>query len=77
MARKTFEDNLARLEEITELMENEETTLDKSVKLYKEGIDLLVSLGENLNKTKQQVKILKETAEGIFEKEDFAADEEK
>ncbi|MCD7905802.1 MAG: exodeoxyribonuclease VII small subunit [Clostridiales bacterium] len=76
MAKKTFEDNLARLEEITELMEKEETSLDKSVKLYKEGIDLLVSLGENLKKTKQQVNILKETAEGIFEKEAFAVSEE-
>ncbi|MCD8090124.1 MAG: exodeoxyribonuclease VII small subunit [Clostridiales bacterium] len=76
MARKTFEDNLSRLEEIAELMENEDTSLDKSVKLYKEGIDLLVSLGDNLNKTKQQVTLLKEKAEGIFEKSAFAESEE-
>ncbi len=76
MAKKSFEDNLARLEEIVELMENEETSLDKSVKLYKEGIDLLVSLGDNLNKAKQQVSVLREKAEGIFEKADFAEGEE-
>lgn len=76
MAKKTFEDNLARLEEIVQLMENEETTLDGSVKLYKEGIDLCVTLGKNLEKTEQQVMVLKKTAEGIFNKESFEDEEE-
>ncbi|MCC8014991.1 MAG: exodeoxyribonuclease VII small subunit [Eubacterium sp.] len=71
MARKTFEDNLLRLEEIAELMEQEDTTLDKSLKLYKEGTELAAVLGESLKKTRQQVMILKKNAEGAFVKEPF------
>ncbi len=71
MARKTFEDNLNRLEEIVDEMDSSDLSLDKSLKLYKEGIDLCVSLGASLDKTEQQVRLLKKTAEGIFEKKDF------
>ncbi len=76
MAKKTFEDNLQRLEEIAELMESEETTLESSLKLYKEGIDLCVKLGEKLEDVQQQVNILKKTAEGAFEKKPFDTLEE-
>lgn len=44
MAKKSkvdnFEDSLKRLEEISELLENEEIGLDESIKLYEEGINL-------------------------------------
>ena len=36
----TFEDNLKQLEEISELLENDETGLDESIKLYEKGIKL-------------------------------------
>lgn len=71
MAKKSFEENLLRLEEIVELMESEETTLDSSLKLYKEGVDLCVKLGEKLKITKQQVSVLRKNAEGILEKKPF------
>ena len=76
MAKKTFEDNLQRLEEIAELMASEETTLESSLKLYKEGIDLCVKLGERLEDIQQQVNVLKKTAEGVFEKKPFDTLEE-
>jgi exodeoxyribonuclease VII small subunit len=42
MAKKkvaeSFESSLQRLEEISELLENDEVGLDESVKLYEEGI---------------------------------------
>lgn len=42
MAKKkqteSFENSLKRLEEISELLENEEIGLDESIKLYEEGI---------------------------------------
>lgn len=42
MAKKkeaeSFEKSLKRLEEISELLENEEIGLDESIKLYEEGI---------------------------------------
>lgn len=76
MAKKTFEDNLSRLEDIVSEMESGSPALDKSVKLYKEGIDLCVGLAASLEKCEQQVKELKKTAEGLFEKEDFNKDGE-
>lgn len=76
MAKKTFEDNLLRLEEIAELMESDETTLEKSLKLYKEGVELAAGLGESLKTAKQRVSMLKKTAEGAFLKEPFDESEE-
>ena len=43
MAKKkeeTFEDNLKRLQEISDLLEDGEIGLDESIKLYEEGIKL-------------------------------------
>ena len=43
MAKKkeeTFEDNLKRLQEISDLLENSEIGLEESINLYEEGIKL-------------------------------------
>lgn len=43
MNKKTprrFEDNIARLEEISNLLEDEETGLEKAIELFEEGINL-------------------------------------
>lgn len=43
MAKKkeeTFEDNLKRLQEISDLLENSELGLEESINLYEEGIKL-------------------------------------
>ncbi len=74
--KKTFEQALLRLEEIIENIENSETTLDESVKLYKEGIDLSVFCGNQLKKTEQEIVVLKEKADGIFKEESFENTEE-
>ncbi len=76
MAKKSFEENLQRLEEIAELMESEKTTLESSLKLYREGIDLCIKLGEKLDGAAQQVSLLRQSAEGIFEKKPFDTPEE-
>lgn len=74
--KKTFEEALARLEEIADLMENGETGLENSVKLYKEGVELSVYCSEILNKAEQQVMELKESADGVFSKRNFNMGEE-
>lgn len=68
---KSFEEALSRLEEISSAMEKSETGLEKSVELYKEGVELSVYCSQILNKAEQQVKELKESAEGVFTKKDF------
>ena len=39
---KNFESALKRLEEISDLLENEDTPLEDSIKLFEEGIDCLL-----------------------------------
>ena len=39
-AEKNFETALKRLEQISDLLENEETPLEESIKLFEEGIEL-------------------------------------
>lgn len=69
--KKSFEEALNRLEEIAEQMEDNETGLENSVKLYKEGVELSVYCSEILNKAEQQVMELKESADGVFSKRSF------
>ena len=43
MAKKTFETALAKLEQITDELENGELSLDASLKKFNEGINVLVN----------------------------------
>ena len=54
----------------------EETGLENSVKLYKEGVTLSVYCSEILNKAEQQVMELRESADGVFSKRPFNIGEE-
>ncbi len=40
MAEKTYEEAMARLDEIINLLENNEASLDRGLDLYKEGVSL-------------------------------------
>ena len=64
--KQSFEEALARLEEIAQKMESEQTGLEESVKLYKEGVALSAYCAEKLSKAQQEVTELKKTADGIF-----------
>lgn len=68
MAKKklTFEDALSRLEDIVSEMESADVSLDSSVKLYKEAVELSVFLNTSLNEYENQVMELSKTAEGVF-----------
>lgn len=74
--KKSFEQALKRLEEIVENIEKDDITLDDAVKLYKEGIELSLYCGDNLNSAKQKISQLKKSADGLFYKEDFQILEE-
>ncbi len=68
----TFEQALARLEEIVRGLENGSLPLDKSIELFEEGNALVKLCTEKLDKAEQKVRILTETATGVTE-EDFNA----
>lgn len=59
MAKLNFEKQLSRLEEIVEKLEEEQTDLDTSVKLFEEGMALSTELAEKLETVKFKVQELK------------------
>ncbi len=58
MAKKTFESALARLEEITEELENGEISLESSLKKFDEGIKLADYCNQKLSEAKAKVEML-------------------
>ena len=73
---KTFEEALSRLEEIVTLMEKGELSLDDTVKLYKEGVELASFCGGKLTDAKQQVTILSVGLDGQPSEKPFDIKEE-
>jgi len=62
----SFEKKMVRLEEITDLLENDKTlTIDKSLKLYNEAIELSKALVTVLDETKGKLKVLNESLEEL------------
>jgi exodeoxyribonuclease VII small subunit len=60
MAKKTFETSLARLEQITEELEDGELSLENSLKKFDEGIKLAVFCTEQLSLARAKVELLLE-----------------
>tara|TARA_Y100001980_G_C14370708_1_gene175719 strand:+ start:214 stop:438 length:225 start_codon:yes stop_codon:yes gene_type:complete len=57
---KNFESALKRLEEISDLLENDNTPLDDSIKLFEEGIELKEYCEDKLKSAKIRIdKIVK------------------
>ena len=59
MPKLTFEKQLTRLEEIVEKLEEEQTDLDASVKLFEEGVILSKELAQKLETVKFKVEELR------------------
>ncbi|MBM6717043.1 exodeoxyribonuclease VII small subunit [Gemmiger formicilis] len=53
---KNFEEGLARLQQILQQMQDETTTLDKSVKLYAEAAQLIAYCNTTLENAKLQIE---------------------
>jgi exodeoxyribonuclease VII small subunit len=70
MAKKkeSYENMMERLEEIVDVMDRNEVTLEQTMNIYEEGIKICNSLYKVLNETEGKIKIL--TAEG---EKDFGA----
>ena len=59
MTKFNFEKQLSRLEEIVAKLEEEQTDLDASVKLFEEGVTLSKELSQQLETVKFKVEELK------------------
>ncbi|MFH0992297.1 MAG: exodeoxyribonuclease VII small subunit [bacterium] len=65
--KKSFEALLERLEEIVDLLEKGEASLDDAVDLYEEGMQLSKECAEKLKASELRIQKLTKTVNGEFE----------
>jgi exodeoxyribonuclease VII small subunit len=65
----TFEQALARLEEIVQALDTGELPLNDSLQLFEEGVKLARDCSKQLNEAKGKLEILVKTADGTLEAE--------
>ena len=73
-AEPAVEEQLRRLEEIVHRLEGESISLDESIALFEEGVDLAVRVRRRLEATEDRIKQIVERSEGLFSLEDFDLD---
>ena len=69
---QSFEQNMARLEQIVRAMERGDVALEESLKLFQEGMELVRSCGKLLDEAQLQVKKIRTAPDGSPVEEDFA-----
>ncbi len=67
----TFEQAMARLEEIVRLLESGELTLDETVRLYEEGQRLRQFCEQKLNDAEKRIKMVTLADNGTIKISDF------
>lgn len=72
---KDFETAVERLEEITDLLEAGETSLEDSIKLYTEGLEIAHWCDEQLSEAEKKIKVITEQ-QGRQTETDFDSEEE-
>ncbi len=73
---QSFEQNLARLDEIIRLLEKDSVPLDQLIGLYEEGVGLLRLCNGQLEDAQQKVKMLQISPDGTRARlVDFANEE--
>ena len=68
---KSFEESMARLEQIVRAMERGDVPLEESLKLFQEGTDLVRSCQKLLDEAQLQVKLIMTAPDGSPVEEDF------
>jgi exodeoxyribonuclease VII small subunit len=68
---KSFEECFSRLEKILERLENEDVTLDETIKLYEEGLTLTKSCYDKLTNAELRIKEINKTLKGDIEIKEF------
>ena len=63
----SFESDLKRMEEITQMLKDPETGLEKSIELYEEGNRLALSLSKTLDQIQRKVEKVTSTDENELE----------
>jgi len=69
---RSFEQNMARLEQIVRAMERGDVALEESLKLFQEGTELVRSCSKLLDEAQLQVKKIMTAPDGSPVEEEFA-----
>jgi exodeoxyribonuclease VII small subunit len=70
-AEPPIEERLRRLEAIVQKLESEAVSLDESIALFEEGVELAVQVRRRLEASEGRIKRIVERSEGLFSLEDF------
>ena len=65
------EERLRRLEAIVQKLESEAVSLEESIALFEEGVELAVQVRKRLEASEGRIKRIVERSEGLFSLEDF------
>ena len=68
---KSFEQNMARLEQIVRAMERGDVALEESLKLFQEGTELVRACSKLLDEAQLQVKKIMTAPDGSPVEEEF------
>ena len=68
---KTFEESMIRLEQIVRAMERGDVALEESLKLFREGTELVQSCAKLLDEAQMQIQKVMTAADGSPVMEDF------
>lgn len=71
----TFESASARLEEIVKILEQGNSSLDESLKLYEEGVLLVRFCNDSLDNAEKKIKMLVTDSKGETVEKDFFEEE--
>ena len=74
--KMSYEQALARLEQIIRAMENDKIPLAESLTLYEEGVVIVRRLSAELDDAERKIKILQQNAQGEIVAVDFVTDED-
>lgn len=69
--RQSFEEGIKRVESIVKALESGEVSLEESIKLYRDGVEILDYCSNRLNDAEKQVMILQKNTEGKFKQDPF------
>lgn len=67
--KKNFEESIKRLEEIVEKLDSGELSLDDSLKIFEEGIELSKFCSDKLNQAEKRIKTLMKKNDNSFQLE--------
>lgn len=76
MGETNFEQNILQLEQIVAKLESGSISLDESLKLFEEGVNVVSACNKALNEAEQKVSVLLKNKDGSVTEADFDTKQE-